>query len=216
MFAQMHPRWQELLGAQKRNLEAIAERLDQDSESVPERGLMLRVFQFPPEHYKVLIVGQDPYPTKDHATGLAFCVPPGTSPIPPTLRNIFKELRDDLGTDQVLNADISVWAERGVMLLNRSLSTRVGETGAHVDIGWEEFTEVAIRALQAVHDGKLFAILWGQRAQSLIPILTESKVLQSPHPSPLSSYRGFFGSKPFSSCNNHLQQLGLEPIDWSC
>lgn len=216
MFSQMHPRWQELLSSQEENLARISERLAKDLEVVPDQNLMLRAFKYPPEHYRVLIVGQDPYPTKDHATGLAFCVPPETNPIPPTLRNIFKELRDDIGTDQVVNADISVWADRGVMLLNRSLSTRAGETGAHVDIGWEEFTELAIRSLQQVHAGKLFVILWGQRAQTLVPVLTESKVLQSPHPSPLSSYRGFFGSKPFSSCNNHLQQLGLDPIDWSC
>jgi uracil-DNA glycosylase len=102
------------------------------------------------------------------------------------------------------------------MLLNRNLSTRSGETGAHVDIGWEDFTGAAIAALQQVHGGNLVAILWGQRARTLIPELTESKVLHSPHPSPLSSYRGFFGSKPFSACNNHLSDLGLEPIDWSC
>ena len=216
MFEQMHPRWQELLVDQRKQLAAISGVLEKDSASVPERNLMLRAFNYPPEHYRVLIVGQDPYPTAQHATGLAFCVPKDTRPLPPTLRNIFKELRDDLGEDQVINADISVWADRGVMLLNRNLSTRSGETGAHVDIGWEDFTGAAISALQQIHGGNLVAILWGQRARTLIPELTESKVLHSPHPSPLSSYRGFFGSKPFSACNNHLRDLGLEPIDWSC
>jgi uracil-DNA glycosylase len=216
MFDQMHPRWQELLADQRKLLAEIEAVLDSQEQVVPLKDNIMRAFKFPPEHYRVLIVGQDPYPNAVHATGLAFCVPEGTSPLPATLRNIVKELRDDLGQNLVATGDISNWANQGVMLLNRSLTTRVGQTAAHFDIGWDQFTARAIEVLQEVHEGKLVAILWGQRARVLAEDLTMSRVLQSPHPSPLSSYRGFFGSKPFSSCNKLLAQSQLSPIDWSC
>lgn len=201
---------------QSEALAAIAEKLESFQNVVPAQANILRAFSYPPEHYRVLIVGQDPYPTEGHATGLSFCVPPGTNPLPPTLRNIIRELRDDLGESMVLDADISVWADRGVMMLNRNLTTIKGETAAHLDLGWEEFTAAAIEALQTVHRGNLVAILWGQRAIALKELLSDSRIIESPHPSPLSSYRGFFGSKPFSRSNEFLSQAGLEPIDWSC
>jgi uracil-DNA glycosylase len=216
MFNQLHPGWQELLADQKELLDEISLVLASQKEVVPEKPNIMRAFRFPPEHFRVLIVGQDPYPNAVHATGLAFCVPEGTAPLPPTLRNIIKELRDDLGQNFVATGDISNWANQGVMLLNRSLTTRVGQTAAHFDIGWDIFTSRAIQVLQEVHKGKLVAILWGQRAGELAGDLSLSKVLKSPHPSPLSSYRGFFGSKPFSSCNKLLTESGLPPIDWSC
>jgi len=212
----MHPRWQELLTDQRKLLAEIEAVLDSQEQVVPQKKNIMRAFKLPPEHYRVLIVGQDPYPNAVHATGLAFCVPEGTTPLPPTLRNIIKELRDDLGQNLVATGDISNWAIQGVMLLNRSLTTRVGQTAAHFDIGWDQFTARAIEVLQKVHNGKLVAILWGQRARVLAEDLTMSRVLQSPHPSPLSSYRGFFGSKPFSSCNKLLTESQLPPIDWSC
>ncbi|MDB4018602.1 uracil-DNA glycosylase [Aquiluna sp.] len=216
MFEQLHPRWQELLADQSEALEAIAEKLHGLENVVPAKENILRAFAYPPEHYRVLIVGQDPYPSEGHATGLSFCVPPNTDPLPPTLRNIIRELRDDLGHDQVRNADISVWADRGVMMLNRNLTTLKGRTAAHFDIGWEDFTAAAIASLQTLHKGRLVAILWGQRAISIKEQLAESKIIESPHPSPLSSYRGFFGSKPFSRTNVLLAESGLELIDWSC
>jgi len=212
----MHPRWQLLLADQKQLLAQIGAVLASQDRVVPEKINIMRAFKFPPEHYRVLIVGQDPYPNAIQATGLAFCVPEGTSPLPATLRNIIKELRADLGQNLVATGDISNWANQGVMLLNRSLTTRIGQTAAHFDIGWDQFTARAIEALEQVHEGKLVAILWGQRARELAEDLSMSRVLQSPHPSPLSSYRGFFGSKPFSSCNKILAESQLPPIDWSC
>ncbi|MDG2497800.1 MAG: uracil-DNA glycosylase [Aquiluna sp.] len=216
MFEQLHAGWQDLLPNQSEALASIAEKLRGLKEVVPPEELILRAFSYPPEHYRVLIVGQDPYPSKGHATGLSFCVPPGTDPLPPTLRNIIRELREDLGQELVVDADISVWADRGVMMLNRNLTTIRGQTAAHFDIGWEDFTAEAILALQKVHRGNLVVILWGQRAISLKDQLGDSKIIESPHPSPLSSYRGFFGSKPFSRSNEFLTQAGLDPIDWSC
>ncbi|HEY7854174.1 MAG TPA: uracil-DNA glycosylase [Aquiluna sp.] len=215
MFRALHPDWQNLLGDQKQALETIESLIDSDPKTIPQKDLVLRVLRYPPSHYRVLIVGQDPYPNPLHANGLAFAVNPGTNPLPPTLANIFKELRSDLGHEFVQTGDINPWQERGVLLLNRHLTTRSDETAAHFAFGWEEFTQRVVQELVRARSGKLVAILWGQRAQELAPDLAGAKVLTSPHPSPLSSYRGFFGSKPFSSCNNALVALDLEPIDWS-
>lgn len=216
MFQLLHPDWQNLLANQRELLENIEALVDRDEKTIPKKAQVLRVFEKPPEHFRVLIVGQDPYPNPQHASGLAFAVPPGTHPLPPTLGNIFKELRSDSGHGAVKTGDLSLWHERGVMLLNRHLTTRSEETAAHYRFGWEQFTEAAVRALVSARSGKLVAILWGQRAQELAPALAGATVLSSPHPSPLSSYRGFFGSKPFSGCNKALVSLGLEPMDWSC
>ena len=215
MFHALHPEWQKLLGDQKKALEHIESLIDADPKTIPSKEQVLRVLTLPPSHYRVLIVGQDPYPNPLHANGLAFAVNPGTNPLPPTLANIFKELRSDLGHQFVQSGDITPWQGRGVMLLNRHLTTRAEETAAHFAFGWEEFTGAVVRELVKARQGKLVAILWGQRAQELVPELAGATVLSSPHPSPLSSYRGFFGSKPFSSCNKALVTLGLEPIDWS-
>jgi uracil-DNA glycosylase len=162
-----------------------------------------------------LIVGQDPYPNPAHAIGLAFAVPVGTQPLPPTLGNIFKELRADLGVQVVQQGDLTPWLDRGVMLLNRHLSTSAENSAAHLGFGWAEFTDAAIKALVTVRKHQLVAILWGKQAQELAPILSRARVISSSHPSPLASYRGFFGSRPFSRCNKMLLELGLEPIDWS-
>ena len=215
MFRALHPDWQNLLGDQEQALINIESLIDADPKTIPQKELVLRALTLPPSHYRVLIVGQDPYPNPLHANGLAFAVNPGTNPLPPTLANIFKELRADLGHQFVQTGDITPWQERGVMLLNRHLTTRSEETAAHFAFGWEEFTKRVVQELVRARQGQLVAILWGQRAQELVPDLAGAKVLTSPHPSPLSSYRGFFGSKPFSSCNNALVALGLEPIDWS-
>ena len=216
MFDRLHPDWQNLLADKRDLLFEIEAKIDQDKLSIPHKHNVLRALTRSPQDHRVLIVGQDPYPNPMHAVGLAFAVPAGTYPLPPTLGNIFKELRSDLGHAQVRHGDIAPWHDRGVMLLNRHLTTRSEETAAHFSFGWDEFTETVVKKLVEARDGKLVAILWGQRAQELVPALAGAKVLSSPHPSPLSSYRGFFGSKPFSSCNSALVSLGLPPIDWSC
>lgn len=215
MFHALHPEWQRLLADQKESLVEIGNQIASDPGTIPTSSSIFRAFQIPPEQYRVLILGQDPYPNPLHANGLAFAVPEGTNPLPPTLANIFKELRSDLGHGFVKYGDINPWHQRGVMLLNRHLTTRENETAAHFSFGWEEFTQRAVQELVRVRRGKLVAILWGRRAQELAPDLAAATVLASPHPSPLSSYRGFFGSKPFSACNTALVNLGLEPIDWS-
>ena len=169
---------------------------------------------------KVLIVGQDPYPTPGHPVGLSFCVAPNVHPLPKSLINIYKELVDDLGVPMPTNGDLTPWTERGVMLLNRCLTVGVGRPNSHQGKGWEEVTEAAIRALNARTDadGKpkpLVAILWGRNAQSLEPLLTNAFIIKSPHPSPLSASRGFFGSKPFSRANQALVTMGADPVDWT-
>ena len=212
MFDSVHPDWQPLFDAQADVLAAIVDALPEKGIN-PKREKLFRAFEFSPAHYRVLIVGQDPYPNPLHATGLAFAVPEETKPLPPTLRNILAELEADLGIAP--RASIESWASAGVMLLNRHLSTLENLSAAHVTLGWDRFTSEACRYLVDVRGGKLVAILWGARAQELMPELGGALVLSSPHPSPLSSYRGFFGSKPFSRCNKALLELGLEPIDWS-
>jgi uracil-DNA glycosylase len=216
VFEEMHPAWQALLEDKRELLTQILVRYSEDPNAIPARQNLLRAFDYPPEHYRVLILGQDPYPNPEHAIGLAFAVPEGTLPLPPTLGNIFKELRNDLGVSIVKTADISVWARRGVMLLNRHLSTSANNSAAHLNFGWGEFTEAAVAALCRVRGEKLVAILWGQKAQELAGVLKDARVISSAHPSPLSSYRGFFGSKPFSACNKLLLELGEPEIDWSC
>jgi uracil-DNA glycosylase len=163
---------------------------------------------------RVLIVGQDPYPGPGHAVGLAFSVAPNVRPLPPSLQNIFQELETDLGVARPRNGDLTRWAERGVMLLNRSLTVSPGASGSHRGKGWEAVTAQAISAL-ATRGGPLVAILWGRDAQSLEPALGDVPCIKSPHPSPLSARSGFFGSRPFSRANELLRQQGAEPIDWS-
>ncbi len=212
---QLHPIWRALLADQLELLAAIEQRVLQDPSSIPTSENILRAFHLPPQDYRVLIVGQDPYPNPEHAIGLSFAVPKDTKPLPPTLSNIFKELRSDLGEQVVRTGDIAPWSKRGVMLLNRHLTTQANNTAGHLDLGWAEFTTAAVRGLQQTLGPKLVAILWGQRANELKPVLDQATIISSPHPSPLSSYRGFFGSKPFSKCNTALLELGLSPIDWS-
>lgn len=187
---------------------------------LPASHNILRAFTIPFDSIKVLIVGQDPYPTPGHPVGLSFCVAPEVRPLPKSLINIYKELVDDLGVPMPPNGDLTAWTERGVMLLNRCLTVGVGRLNSHQGKGWEEVTEAAIRALNARVDGNgkpkpLVAILWGRNAQSLEPLLTNAFIIKSPHPSPLSASRGFFGSKPFSRANQALINMGAEPVDWS-
>lgn len=181
---------------------------------LPPGADILRAFSLPLEQNRVLIVGQDPYPTPGHAVGLSFSVAPGVRPLPPSLVNIFREYCDDLGLPPPANGDLSPWAERGVLLLNRSLSVQPGKPNSHQGRGWEAVTEQAIRALSA-RGGPLVAILWGQNARNLKPLLESVPCIESPHPSPMAARHGFFGSRPFTRANALLVEQGGEPVDWS-
>ncbi len=180
---------------------------------LPAGGHILRAFTLPFDRVRILIVGQDPYPTPGHAVGLCFSVAADVRPLPPSLVNIFREYCDDLGHPEPACGDLSPWADQGVLLLNRSLTVEPGRPNSHQGRGWEQVTEQAIRAL-AGRDGPLVAILWGRNARGLKPLLGEVPVIESPHPSPLAARHGFFGSRPFSRANTLLEQQGADPVDW--
>ena len=182
---------------------------------LPAGENVLRAFTFPFDAVRVLIVGQDPYPTPGHAVGLSFSVAPDVRPIPRSLDNIFKEYATDLGHPAPSTGDLTPWSQRGVMLLNRVLTVRPGTPASHRGKGWEAVTECAIRAL-VERPQPLVAVLWGRDAATLKPMLTgeRCRTIESVHPSPLSASRGFFGSRPFSRTNELLTELGAEPIDW--
>lgn len=181
---------------------------------LPAGANVLRAFTFPFDRVRVLIVGQDPYPTPGHAVGLSFSVAPDVAPLPRSLENIFTEYSADLGLPKPANGDLTSWAQRGVMLLNRVLTVAPGSPASHRGKGWEAVTECAIRAL-AGRDQPLVALLWGRDAATLRPMLSdEAGVIESAHPSPLSASRGFFGSRPFSRANDLLAARNADPIDW--
>ncbi|MFC7374168.1 uracil-DNA glycosylase [Brachybacterium sp. GCM10030268] len=180
---------------------------------LPSGDRVLRAFTRPMADVRVLIVGQDPYPTPGHPIGLSFAVERDVRPLPRSLANIYAELEDDLGIPRAVHGDLTAWQDQGVLLLNRVLTVAPGSPASHRRRGWEEVTELAIRALVA-RGGPLVAILWGRDAQSLIPMLGGVPHIASAHPSPLSASRGFFGSKPFSRANALLEQQGAAPIDW--
>lgn len=181
---------------------------------LPAAGHILRAFARPLADVRVLIVGQDPYPTPGHPIGLAFAVDRAVRPVPRSLQNIYRELRDDLGLTPPPHGDLSGWADSGVLLLNRSLTVRAGTAGSHRGKGWEAITERAIRVLVS-RGGPLVAILWGRDAGTLRPLLGDTPIIASVHPSPLSASGGFFGSRPFSRANEFLRQQGAKPVDWS-
>jgi uracil-DNA glycosylase len=193
--------------------ESLGADLDRGGRVLPEAHSILRAFTTPLDRVRVVIVGQDPYPTVGHAVGLSFAVDPATRPIPRSLANIYRELASDTGSAPPATGDLSGWAEQGVLLLNRVLTVRAGETASHRGIGWELVTDAAIRALVA-RGGPLVAILWGKDALRLKPLLGPTPTVESAHPSPLSASRGFFGSRPFSRVNELLTQQGADPIDW--
>lgn len=180
---------------------------------LPRGDRVLRAFTLPLARVKVLVVGQDPYPTPGHPVGLSFSVEPDVRPLPRSLQNIYTELHDDLGVPPCEHGDLSGWFDQGVLLLNRCLTVGPGRPASHRGRGWEEVTEAAIRAL-VDRGGPLVAILWGRDAQSLQPMLGEVPVVRSPHPSPMSARSGFFGSRPFSRTNDLLVRQGAEPINW--
>jgi uracil-DNA glycosylase len=180
---------------------------------LPAGPNVLRAFTSPFDRARVLIVGQDPYPTPGHPIGLSFAVESDVRPIPRSLANIYRELHDDLGIPPVAHGDLTGWADQGVLLLNRVLTVQAGSSGSHRGKGWEEVTQAAIEALVA-RGTPLVAILWGRDAGTLRPLLGDTPVIASAHPSPLSASSGFFGSKPFSRANELLIAAGADPIDW--
>ena len=181
---------------------------------LPAGRNVLRAFAAPLAEVKVLIVGQDPYPTPGHPVGLSFSVEPSVRPVPRSLQNIYQELRTDLGIPTPPNGDLTPWADQGVMLLNRVLTVQAGVSGSHRGKGWEAITEHAIRTL-ATRGGPLVAVLWGRDAGTLGPLLGGIPIIASAHPSPLSANAGFFGSRPFSRANELLVEAGAAPVDWS-
>ena len=181
---------------------------------LPAGENVLRAFKQPFAAVRVLIVGQDPYPTPGYAVGLSFSVAPDVRRLPGSLVNIFREYSEDLGYPTPTTGDLTPWAERGVLLLNRVLTVQPGKPGSHRGKGWEEVTDQAIRALAARKTAPLVAILWGRDARTLAPLLEGIPAVESAHPSPYSAANGFFGSRPFSRANQLLEQEGAQPVDW--
>lgn len=214
---QLDPGWAEVLAPVQPVITQLGDRLR--AEQVEGRGYLpaganvLRAFQRPLDDVKVLITGQDPYPTPGHPIGLSFAVDPDVRPLPRSLGNIYKERQEDLGLPPAPHGDLTAWSDQGVLLLNRVLTVRPGTPASHRGWGWEQVTELAIRALVA-RDRPLVAILWGADARNLKPLLGETPIIESAHPSPLSASRGFFGSRPFSRANELLAQQGADPVDW--
>jgi uracil-DNA glycosylase len=220
-FEQMHESWRVAMPQSKAILEAIEGRLAQrkiesGEDYLPASNLVMRAFEAPIDQARVLIVGQDPYPTRGHAIGLSFAVDPSIQPLPRSLNNILRELKDDLGRGVSAQGNLQLWADSGVLLLNRHLTTEETEPAAHENLGWGAFTDLAVSVLNHQRGRRLVAILWGNQAQQLASKLPDAQVISSAHPSPLSARRGFFGSKPFSVANRLLIEVGEPPIDWSC
>ncbi|MER6917200.1 uracil-DNA glycosylase [Streptomyces sp. NPDC000594] len=213
----IEPGWAEALEPVADRIAAMGDFLREEIAAgrtyLPAGAHVLRAFQQPFADVRVLIVGQDPYPTPGHAVGLSFSVAPEVRPVPPSLDNIFREMHADLGHPRPSNGDLTPWAEQGVLLLNRALTTAPRKPAAHRGKGWEEVTEQAIRALVA-RGTPLVSVLWGRDARNLRPLLGELPAIESSHPSPMSADRGFFGSRPFSRVNELLERQGARPVDW--
>ena len=211
------PDWAEALAPVDGDIEAMGRFLREELAAgrayLPAGDQVLRAFQRPLADVRVLVVGQDPYPTPGHPIGLSFAVAPDVRPVPRSLANIYRELHDDLGIAPAAHGDLTAWADQGVMLLNRVLTVRPGEAASHRGRGWERVTDRAIAAL-AARGGPCVAILWGRDAQSLKPALGPVPWVESAHPSPLSASRGFFGSRPFSRVDRLLVEQGGDPVDW--
>ena len=215
--ARVHPSWDEAFAPHGALLHRIGERLAAETaegvEHFPGNERVMRAFERPLDAVRVIIVGQDPYPTPGHAVGLSFSVDPDIRPIPRSLTNIYRELHDDLGIEPAPHGDLSHWADSGVLLLNRVLTVQSGAAGSHRGIGWETVTAAALTAL-AQRGGPLVAVLWGKDAQTATPLLGDVPIIASAHPSPLSARNGFFGSRPFSRANELLVAQGGQPVDW--
>ena len=214
----MAPDWAQALAPVADDIAAAGQFLREEIAAgrsyLPPGDRILRAFTEPMADVRVLITGQDPYPTPGHPVGLSFSVAPDVRPLPRSLVNIYAELETDLGIAPCPHGDLTAWAEQGVLLLNRVLTVRAGAPASHRGHGWESVTEQAIRSLVARRQ-PLVAVLWGRDAQSLKPMLGGTPTIESTHPSPLSASRGFFGSRPFSRANTLLEQQGAAPIDWA-
>lgn len=214
----VHPSWAQALEPVAGTIAAMGEYLRAEVAAghgyLPAGEHVLRAFTIPLDEVRVLVVGQDPYPTPGHAIGLSFAVAPDVRPLPRSLLNIHRELVDDLGVATPGNGDLTPWAQQGVMLLNRCLTVRPGAPASHQGRGWEQVTDRAIEVLTR-RGGPLVAILWGRQARNLAPALGDVPRIESAHPSPLSARNGFFGSRPFSRTNELLTRQGADPIDWS-
>jgi len=204
----VHSSWRSILEPHRELISQILTEISLQ-EFIPPRSQIFRAFQKPLDSIKCLIVGQDPYPTSGHAHGLAFSTDQSVQPLPKSLQNIFTELKSDTGKEIPQSGDLSAWTTQGVMLLNRVLTTKVGEANAHSKLGWQKITEAVA---QELGNRDVVAVLWGKQAQELSGYFNFR--IESAHPSPLSSYRGFFGSKPFSRVNEILISQGKEPIQW--
>lgn len=214
----MAPDWAQVLAPVDDQIAAMGRFLREEIAAgrgyLPAGDRVFRAFCRPLADVRVLIVGQDPYPTPGHPIGLSFAVDAHVRPLPPSLVNIYTELRSDLGIEPPPHGDLTAWADQGVMLLNRALTVRPGGSAGHRGKGWEPITQCAIEGLVR-RGGPCVAILWGSDARSLKPMLGSVPIVESPHPSPLSAYRGFFGSRPFSRANTLLVEQGGQPVDWS-
>lgn len=209
--------WAEALAPVQDDIAALGERLRAEQAAgrgyLPAGHNVLRAFQRPLSDVRVLITGQDPYPTPGHPIGLSFAVDRDVRPLPRSLTNIYKERESDLGIPPAPHGDLTAWSDQGVLLLNRVLTVRPGAAASHRGWGWEKVTELAIRTLVA-REQPLVAVLWGRDAANLQPLLGATPVIASAHPSPLSASRGFFGSRPFSRANALLEESGTHPVDW--
>ncbi|MDR1633943.1 MAG: uracil-DNA glycosylase [Bifidobacteriaceae bacterium] len=211
------PSWADALAEVEPGIRAMGQFLRAENAAgrgyLPAGQNVLRAFTHPLDQVKILIVGQDPYPTPGHPVGLSFSVAPDVRPLPGSLRNIFQELTHDAAVPPPSSGDLTAWFDQGVMLLNRVLTVRPGAPGSHRGKGWEQITAYAIDVLVR-RGGPLVAILWGRDAASLAPRLNDVPRIESAHPSPLSASRGFFGSRPFTRTNALLAEQGASPVDW--
>jgi uracil-DNA glycosylase len=210
IFQGVHPSWQPILDPIQDSIIHTFESIS-SSDFIPGVDRILSPLHYPLQEVRVVIVGQDPYPNPDYADGFAFSVRPEVTPFPASLTNILKELESDLGISLPKNGNLERWSAQGVMLINRTLTTIAGQSHAHQRSGWLEISEVLIGAVAS--RGSI-GILWGGNAHQLSDLFEETLVIKSAHPSPLSAYRGFFGSRPFSHANSLLEERGLAPIQW--
>jgi uracil-DNA glycosylase len=208
--SQLHPSWAQALQDLLPLLDEI-EKCLLGKNYLPSHENVMKALSLDLDKCKILIVGQDPYPTAEYAMGLSFSVPAQITKIPPTLRNIFRELQSDLSLSQPIDGDLTHWHEQGVVMLNRTLTCLAGESNSHTNLGWSQITD---RCAQVLADRGVIAILWGKNAMELDKFFAHDKVIASAHPSPLSAYRGFFGSKPFSRVNMALERDGKAGINW--
>lgn len=214
---EIDPGWAKALAPVQPMITELGDRLRAEQAAgrgyLPAGANVLRAFQRPLADVRVLITGQDPYPTPGHPIGLSFAVDRDVRPLPRSLGNIYRERHSDLGIPPAPHGDLTAWSEQGVLLLNRVLTVRPGAPASHRGWGWEKVTELAISTLVA-RELPLVAVLWGKDAAALKPLLGQTPTIESAHPSPLSASRGFFGSRPFSRANALLESMGADPVDW--